>query len=439
MSDRWTIRPHAGALSGQIEVPGDKNISQCGILFAAMAEGTSRITGIVDTDDIRSAIEAVRTLGAEVNLEKVADGSLEGGITGWGEKGPSQPEDVVSCGASGTTARLLMGMLAPWPIDVTLDGDESLRSRTMDRGCVQLRKMGVRFMPEDSTNLPFTEHGTMALKPVNVTSYDPSSQLKSSLLLAGLYAEGTTTITENVPTRNHTELLLSLFGATTTAASGMASVEGPTILKPAELDVPGDPSSAAYLLCAAVLIPGSAIQVENVLLNPLRLGFLRTIETMGADASRRSEASRGKELAGIVMAAYSPNLHGCEVSEERLPTLYDEVPLLSVVAAHARGVTVFRGLASMDRKEHGRLDAITENLAKVGVDAWTEGPDFFIEGDPDLEVPAGTVFDAHDDHRLALALALMGLVGSTEVTVTGFDEKYLDYRTFLEDVAALSE
>lgn len=432
-----TISPLTGPLVGSIEVPGDKSISHRAVLFSAMAEGTSRLSGVLDSEDVRSSVRAVNQLGAHVNLEKMADGSLAGGITGWGSLGPKQPSEPIDCGNSGTTVRLLMGILAPWDVEVTLTGDESLRRRPMRRVSSPLTKMGARFLPVGQETLPLTIRGTKALKAIDYDAPVASAQVKTAVLLAGLSAKGMTRVTEPAPSRNHTELMLPEFGATTTAASGVAEVVGPTVLRASEVRVPGDPSSAAFIACAAALVPGSAIQVEGVSLNPARIGFLRTLEQMGVDASRRSVSSAGKELSGIISVQYCENLHGCEVPAEKIASLVDEVPVLSLVAAHARGITVFRGVDELRVKETDRVAAILEGLSLLGVDAWVDGSDLYIEGNPNLKVPEGLEFDSKHDHRLAMTWALAGLTGGVSVSIRDFESVAISYPNFLQDIYSL--
>lgn len=433
-----TIYPLGRPLRGSISVPGDKSISHRAVLFSAMAEGTSRLSGVLDSEDVRSSIGAVVKLGAQVCLEKQPDESLSGGITGWGANGPTQPDSPIDCGNSGTTARLLMGMLAPWDIQVELTGDSSLCKRPMRRITAPLSRMGAHFSPEERDTLPLTICGNSALKPLDYESPVASAQLKTAILLAGLRAQGSTSVTEPAPSRNHTELMLPGFGVSTTAASCVAGVEGPVVPQAAEVRVPGDPSSAAFLICAAVLIPGSAIQVENVSLNPARIGFLRTLEQMGVDASRRSTGFAGKEPFGIISARHCPQLHGCEIPAEKIASLVDEVPVLSLVAAHAHGVTVFRGIDELRVKETDRIAAIIEGLSLLGVDAWVEGNDLFIEGNPDLRVPSGLTFDSGRDHRLAMTWALAGLAGSVPVDIRHFESVAVSYPGFLSDIARLA-
>jgi len=436
-SEPRVINPLEGPLDGSITVPGDKSISHRAILFSAMAEGTSRLVGVLDSSDVRASIEAVQKLGAEVSLEKQPDGSLAGGVEGWGAKGPVQPDGPIYCANSGTTARLLMGVLAPWEIEVRIEGDESLSKRPMRRITAPLMMMGVEFDPAGAETLPITERGCKHLRAITYNSPMASAQLKTAVLLAGIRADGVTELNEPSVSRNHTELMLPEYGVETTAGERTARVVGPASMHSAEIRVPGDPSSAAFIICAALLKKGSAVQVENVSLNTARTGFLITLEKMGADVATRRTGSAGKEPYGIISACYTEGLHGCEIPGHKIASLVDEVPVLALVAAHARGLTVFRNVQELRAKESDRLDAIVKGLGLLGVDAWTEGDDLFIEGQPDLQVPEGLVFDSLGDHRLAMTWSLVGLTGNAPVKVAGFDSVDVSYPDFLRDIEEL--
>lgn len=433
------INPLGGALDGATTVPGDKSISHRAVLFSAMAQGTSRLTGVLDSADVRASIAAVKALGAEVSMERQIDGSLAGGITGWGEKGPKQPEAPIDCANSGTTARLLMGILAPWDIRVEITGDESLIKRPMRRIIAPLMKMGVRFEPDAKENLPITEIGNPSLKAITYDSPMASAQLKTAVLLAGLFAKGTTTINEPAISRNHTELMLPEYGVEVGSAFRRASVEGPVVLKASEVNVPGDPSSAAFLICAALLKKGSSVQIENVSLNPGRVGFIRTLERMGASIEVRHIGTEGKEPYGVIEAAYTDSLVGCEIPSQHIASEIDEIPVLSLVAAFASGVTVFRQVSELTKKESNRLEAIIEGLSSLGVNAWTENDDLFIEGQPDLVVPEGLVFDSLKDHRLAMTWALVGLCKDCPVDVVNFDSVKVSFPQFLASLEKLAQ
>ena len=431
------IEPLAGPLVGSCTVPGDKSISHRAVLFSAMAEGTSRLLGVLDSSDVRASIAAVQKLGAQVSLEKEPDGSLTGGVVGWGAAGPKQPDGPIYCGNSGTTARLLMGILAPWDIEVRLEGDESLSRRPMRRITAPLMKMGAHFEPAGAETLPITEHGTRNLHAITYDAPMASAQLKTAVLLAGIYARGTTTLNEPSTSRNHTELMLPEYGVETTASELTASVTGPAQMKACEVRVPGDPSSAAFLVCAALLRPGSAIQIENVSLNTARTGFFRTLERMGADIEVRRTGASGKEPYGVMSASYSGGLRGCEVPGSKIASLVDEVPVLALVAAFARGVTVFRDAGELRAKDTDRLAAVQEGLSMLGVDSWIEGDDLFIEGNPDLEIPDDIVFDSLGDHRLAMTWSLVGLTGNKPVGVRNFGCVDVSYPSFLQDIERL--
>ena len=378
-------------------------------------------------------------LGAKVNLEKQVDGSLAGGITGWGAAGPVQPDAPIDCGNSGTTARLLMGILAPWDVRVTLTGDESLQRRPMRRIAVPLMKMGVRFEPDGKETLPMTVVGNPRLEPISYDAPMASAQLKTAILLAGVYADGTTEVREPAPSRNHTELMLPEYRVRTVAGDRTASVHGPNTMQASEVQVPGDPSSSAFLACAALMKPGSAVQVEGVSLNPARTGYVRVLERMGADVNAQATGASGKEPYGVISARYTEDLHGCDVAAEEIASMVDEIPVLALTAAHARGVTVFREVGELRVKETDRLKAVIDGLSKLGVSAWTHGDDLFVEGQPGFEVPEGLVFDSLGDHRLAMTWALVGLTGDVPVTVKNFSSVAVSYPGFLDDIERLAQ
>lgn len=433
------IEPLARPLSGAVRVPGDKSISHRSVLFSAMAEGASHVSGVLDSADVRSSIGAVRALGAEVNLEKRPDGSLAADIRGWGGLGPSQPEGAIDCGNSGTTVRLLMGVLAPWDITVELTGDDSLRRRPMRRIAAPLELMGARFAPEGATTLPLSITGTRGLAAISYDSPIASAQLKTAILLAGIFAAGTTSVHEPAPSRNHTELMLPGFGVDVEAAPGEASVAGGQSLHACDVDVPGDPSSAAFMACAAALRPDSAIDIENVSLNEARIGFARVLERMGADITLKPMGSAGEEPCGTISVSYVEHLRSCEVVGREIASLVDEIPVLALVAAHAEGTTVFHEVGELRVKETDRLAAILEGLSKLGVRAWSEGDDLHIEGKPGLVVPEGLVFDSLGDHRLAMTWSLVGFTGAHPVSIRDFEAVRVSYPGFRADIERLAK
>lgn len=432
------IEPLPAPLTGTCSVPGDKSISHRAVLFAAMAEGTSTLTGVLDSADVCSTIEVVKALGAEVNLKRHSNGSFEGTITGWGARGPKQPEGPLDCGNSGTTARLIMGVLAPWPIHAEITGDESLQKRPMRRIIAPLMKMGAKFEPQSAELLPVTEYGNPQLRAITYDAPMASAQLKTAIMLAGLGAEGKTVVNEPAVSRNHTELMLPEFGVDTEVAQRHAAVTGPVTLTASDVVVPGDPSSAAFIACGALLKRGSDITIENVSLNAGRIGFIRTLERMGADITITYGGKEGREPNGSIHVVYTPQLRGCEIPHQHIASEIDEIPVLALVAAFAQGITVFRGVSELTKKESNRLDAIIEGLTLLGVDAWTENDDLFIEGQPNLVVPANLVFDSRKDHRLAMTWALVGLCRNQPVEVEHFDSVKISFPSFLHDLESLA-
>lgn len=458
---KTVISPLGAPLRGVCRVPGDKSISHRAVLFAAMAEGVSRLSGVLDSEDVKSSIRAVQALGAQVHLDKQPDGSLAGTIEGWGANGPMQPVEPIDCGNSGTTARLLMGVLAPWDVTVVLTGDDSLRARPMRRIAAPLEQMGVHFEPEGATTLPLTVYGTSSLEPVRYDAPVASAQLKTAVLLAGAYASGPTAVTEPAPSRNHTELMLPSFGVPVEASPCYACVTGPCAPKAFDVAVPGDPSSAAFAACAATLVPGSDIAIERVSLNAARIGFVRVLARMGArielrydgvgdaggagsldgDEQRRvlPATPEGEDPCGTLLVRFAGELRGCEVRAEEIASLVDEIPVLAFVAAHAKGTTVFREVGELRVKETDRLAAIVDGLGRMGIRAWACGDDLHVEGRPGASVPSGTIFDSAGDHRLAMTWALAGLCGDVPVTVENFESVKISYPDFLSDMQRLAK
>lgn len=441
-----TTRP----LSGRVRVPGDKSISHRAVLFGAMAEGTTRVSGVLDSADVRSTVAAVTALGASVWLEHGDDGALAGEVTGWGERGPASPDAPIDCGNSGTTARLLLGVLAGWDATVTLVGDESLSRRPMARVTDPLTAMGGRFETETGT-LPITVRG-MPLVGRDYASPVASAQVKTALLLAGLRADGRTTVTEPAPSRDHTERLLPAFGVAVGRAAehNAAWVDGPARMLATHVEVPGDPSSAAFWAVAACIVPGSEVTIEGMALNPTRTGFLAVLERMGADVSVAPGSTTGAEAAGDVTVRAPDGLLGTTVTAQEVPSLIDEIPVLAIAAACARGTTVFDGVAELRVKESDRLAAIAEGLGAMGVTTRAGHATLEIDGvgsdTRDSVAQAGRLesgrlgaceLDSLGDHRLAMSWAVAGLASDRGITVRGFEAVDVSYPRFLEDLARL--
>lgn len=431
---RYVSAPLTGGLTGVVRVPGDKSISHRAVLFAAMASGTSRLTGVLDSDDVRSTIRAVEDLGATVSVVQGERG-LDVTVDGWGSAGPHQPDAAIDCGNSGTTCRLLMGVLAGYDIAVRLTGDESLSARPMRRVAEPLGAMGAAIGLSDAGTLPALLTGA----PLQGCRHDlavASAQVKSALLLAGLRAEGTTTVCEPAPSRDHTERMLPAFGARVArTAAGCAAVDGPQSLVRADVDVPGDPSSAAFMACAAALVPGSDVLLAGVSLNPARTGFLRVLERMGADVRVADGPEMCGEPVGDIRVRYRPGLAGAVVPAEEIPSLIDEVPVLAVIASFAAGETRFAGAGELRVKESDRFAAIVDALNALGGCARADGDDLVVEGP---RVLGGGTVDSLGDHRLAMAFAVAGLASVFPVTIERFEAVSVSYPCFPEDLERLA-
>jgi len=434
---RYHVRRAAGPLRGEVRVPGDKSLSHRAVLFAAMADGTSRLTGVLDSADVRSTIEAVRALGAEVTVAENARG-LSVTVTGWGSHGPIAPVGAIDCGNSGTTARLLLGVLAGYDQHAVLTGDVSLSSRPMRRVTEPLAAMGARVAPSPKGSLPVgIQGGSLTGRRHDLAV--ASAQVKSALLLAGTRAPGTTIVCEPSRSRDHTERLLPLFGVpVVTGDDGCVSVTGPATLNAADFQVPGDPSSAAFLIAAALLVPGSDVVLPGVALNPTRTGFLRVLARMGAsihvDLAEVTGAGTAAEPMGTVRARYTAALSGTTVTPEEVPALIDDVPILAIVAAVARGTTRFDGVGELRVKESDRLGAVVSALQTLGASADAVGDTLIIHGPTAF---SAATLESRGDHRLAMAYAVAGLASTGDVTIDGFEAIDISYPAFPLDLEAL--
>ena len=438
-SESSLVKPLGAPLSGIGTVPGDKSISHRAVLLGAMAQGTSHLEGVLDSADVRSSIAAVRALGAVVDLAKQEDGSLAGTVTGWGDQGPSSPDDAIDCGNSGTTTRLLMGVLAPWDVEVELVGDASLCRRPMRRITGPLSKMGATFAPEDRDTLPLVVHGTSALHPLFYRSPVASAQLKTALLLAGIFAQGKTRVEEPAASRNHTEFMLPGYGVAVEHGPGWAEVTGPQTMHACDVVVPGDPSSSAFPVCAAALARESDLTITNISLNAARIGYIDVLQSLGVQVETIQTATLANEPVGDVHVRYTPRLHGCVVEPEAIAGMVDEIPVLSLVAARAAGETVFCGAGELRVKETDRFQAIIDGLAILGVKAWGERDDLHIEGNPDLVFDTPLTFDSLGDHRLAMTWALVGMTGTAPVTIIDYDCVGISYPTFQNDMERFAQ
>ncbi|HZL00781.1 MAG TPA: 3-phosphoshikimate 1-carboxyvinyltransferase [Caulobacteraceae bacterium] len=409
-----TARP-GRPLRGTVRIPGDKSISHRALILGALAVGETRIDGLLEGEDVLRTAAAMAAFGAGV--ERVGAGAWR--ILGRG--GFSEPAEVIDCGNAGTGARLIIGAAAGFPLTATFTGDASLRGRPMDRVLAPLGEMGATWLCRQGGRLPLTLRGG-GLRGIDYRLPRPSAQVKSAVLLAGLNATGRTCVIEPEPTRDHTERMLCGFGATVDVRDSgdgrVISLAGGQGLTGAAIRVPGDPSSAAFVLVAALITPGSRVTVEGMLLNPLRIGLIDTLLEMGADLSIENRREEGGEWVGDVTAGHSV-LRGVEVPPARAPSMIDEYPVLAVAAAYAVGPTIMRGVGDMRVKESDRLSAMAAALAACGVGVEEEPEGLVVLGSAraDRGVRAGVAVATRGDHRIAMSALILGLAAEAPVTI----------------------
>ena len=410
----------AAPLSGAVRVPGDKSVSHRALMFGALAVGETVITGLLEGEDVLRTAAAMRALGAEV----ARDGEVWR-VAGRGIGGLVEPADVLDMGNSGTAARLLAGVLASHDLFAVMTGDESLRSRPMRRVTDPLTACGARFTGRAGGRLPLAVEGARTALPIECKVPVPSAQVKSALLLAGLNARGHTRVEEATPTRDHTERMLRHFGADVeveVARRGrVITLHGQPELRAAPVHVPGDPSSAAFPIVAALLVPGSAVRVDGVGLNAGRTGLLQTLDEMGAGLrieNRRMEG--GEEVGDIAVSATA--LRPVDVPPERAASMIDEYPVLAVACACAPGMSRLRGLSELRVKESDRLAATAAMLAANGVRVEVEGDDLVVHGDGPPR--GGGLVHTHMDHRLAMSAVVLGQASRAPVRVD--DTSFID-------------
>jgi len=430
----------AGPLTGIAQMPGDKSISQRALILGALAQGETRISGLLESGDVHSTAGALRGFGAELTAEGPGRWRVVGtGVGNW-----NSPRSELDFGNSGTGSRLVMGAMATTAITAVFTGDASLRSRPMARVVDPLKAFGVTYEGQGPKVLmPLTLHGAKDAKAVTAHVAAASAQVKSALLLAALNAQGTSHISQDALTRDHSEKMLAAFGAKITVTSRpeggeVIAVEGPAKLTGCTVEVPRDPSSAAFAVVAALIVPGSEIELPAVLLNPRRIGLIETLLEMGADIKVKSRRTSGGEEIGDLVVRHS-RLHGVEVPAARAPSMIDEYPVLSVAASFAQGKTAMRGLEELRVKESDRLAAVAAGLAANGVRYTIEGDDLIVEGGV---VPGGGMVSTHMDHRIAMSFLTMGLASEKPVTVddvTMIATSFPEYRDLMAGLGAVME
>ncbi len=420
-------------LKGEVTVPGDKSISHRAVMFGALSEGKTEITNFLQGADCLSTIGCFRRLGIDIENQ-------ENTVTIWGKglDGLSAPSGTLDAGNSGTTTRLISGILAAQPFTTTLTGDSSIKKRPMKRIIEPLSMMGARIESLNGNGCAPLQINGSPLHGIHYHSEVASAQVKSAILLAGLYAEGETAVTEPVLSRNHSELMLRTFGANIRSEGTTAVISPRPRLTGQKIRVPGDISSAAYFIAAGLLVPGSDILIRNVGINPTRAGILKAAKAMGGHVSLLNENREGEPTADLHVV-YRP-LHGTVIEGDMIPTLIDELPIIAVMAAAASGTTIIRNAAELKVKESNRIDVMVRNLSAMGCSITGTEDGMIIEGKGSSELPlTGAVIDSFADHRIAMSFAVASLIAEGETTIRGSECVSISYPDFYSDLLSLTK
>lgn len=420
-------------LKGEVTVPGDKSISHRAVMFGALSEGKTEITNFLQGADCLSTIGCFRRLGIDIENQ-------ENTVTIWGKglDGLSAPSGTLDAGNSGTTTRLISGILAAQPFTTTLTGDSSIQKRPMKRIIEPLSMMGARIESLNGNGCAPLQINGSPLHGIHYHSEVASAQVKSAILLAGLYAEGETAVTEPVLSRNHSELMLRTFGANIRSEGTTAVIFPRPRLTGQKIRVPGDISSAAYFIAAGLLVPGSDILIRNVGINPTRAGILKAAKAMGGHVSLLNENREGEPTADLHVV-YRP-LHGTVIEGDMIPTLIDELPIIAVMAAAASGTTIIRNAAELKVKESNRIDVMVRNLSAMGCSITGTEDGMIIEGKGSSELPlTGAVIDSFADHRIAMSFAVASLIAEGETTIRDSECVSISYPDFYSDLLSLTK
>ncbi len=411
-----TFRAPAGGLSGEVAVPGDKSISHRSLMFSALAVGESRVEGLLEGEDVLATAAALRAMGARI--ERSSDGGWH--IEGVGVGGLLQPQQALEMGNSGTSTRLLMGLLASHDLTATFAGDASLSKRPMGRVTEPLSLMGAEFTTSPGGRLPLTMRGLVPAVPIEYRLPMASAQVKSAVLLAGLNTPGITRVIEPEATRDHSERMLRGFGAELTVEQNggarIISIRGEAELQPQHILVPGDPSSAAFPIVAALIVPGSDVTITGIGINETRIGLIKLLQAMGGDIQLLNVRDEGGEPVADLHVRASV-LHGVENDPADVPSMVDEFPVAFVAAALAKGRSVFRGLEELRVKESDRIAVMAQGLRQIGARIEETADGLIIDGTDGEPLPGGGPIETHLDHRIAMSFAVAGLVSRNGVTI----------------------
>jgi 3-phosphoshikimate 1-carboxyvinyltransferase len=423
------LKSAPAGLQGSVQVPGDKSMSHRAVMFGSVANGQTKITGLLASEDIQRTMAVFQQMG--VNMTREEDGWL---IDGVGFDGLHAPQEALNMGNSGTTTRLLLGLLAGAAFPLTFYGDQSLSKRPLGRVLTPLKEMGVTLQTETNA-LPVTLTGEVDLHGISYTLPMASAQVKSAILLAGVQASGTTTVIEPMPTRDHTERMLREFGVDVTVRDKAISVQGGQQLTGTNVIIPGDMSSAAFWLTAGLLVPNSQITITQVGVNPTRVGLLRLVERMGAKFPELVTTDDVEPVMDLQVA--SQDLQAITVTAEDVPQAIDEMPLLVLAATQAKGTTVISGASELRVKESDRITAVTTELNKLGANIEERPDGFVIHGGTPLAVFEPTVVEVYDDHRIGMMLAIAALITEGEVILADDSVVDISYPTFFDDLTNL--
>lgn len=415
-------------LKGEITIPGDKSISHRAVMFGALSKGTTEVTNFLQGADCLSTIDCFRRLGVEI--ENTTDKIL---VHGKGLHGLKKPDSILDVGNSGTTTRLISGILAGQNFETVLNGDDSIQSRPMKRIMEPLKLMGADITSIYGNNCAPLRITGSSLKGIHYTSQVASAQVKSCILLAGLYADGTTSVTEPTVSRNHTEVMLRGFGANISCQGKTASILPTPELFGQKIEVPGDISSAAYFIAAGLIVPGSEILVKNVGVNPTRDGLIHVCEAMGADITLLNKRENGGEPVADILVRHS-SLKSTTIQGAIIPTLIDELPMIAVMACFAKGTTIIKDAAELKVKESDRISVMADNLSRMGAHITATEDGMIIEGGYPLH---GAEIDSHLDHRIAMSFAVAALASEGETTIKDADCVKISYPDFYKDLLNL--
>ena len=424
MNTDMNVKPNSSMqsapLTGTITAPGDKSMSHRAVILGAIAQGITTVDGLLEGADILSTIGAMRAFGATITRHDNGHNIGQWQIEGCGDAGLQQPNQEIDCGNAGTGVRLIMGAASGYPLSVTYIGDASLSSRPMNRILDPLRQMGVNAQAQEGGRLPATLTSDGALNAIRYTPPIASAQVKSAVLLAGLNVSGTTTVIEKTPTRDHTENMLAAFGVDVSvkprADATEISVSGPCRLKATQITVPGDPSSAAFPIVAALITPGSDVIIENVMMNPTRTGLFECLTEMGAYLRADNFRKSGGEVIADLHVKHS-KLSGITVPPERAASMIDEYPILAVAAAFAHGTTIMDGIAELRVKESDRISATIAVLTENGVSCEELPEGMKVTGNGGALVRGGGTVTTYHDHRIAMSALILGLQSEAPVSV----------------------